>query len=101
MCTVVVSFFFYFFFFNDTATTEIYTLSLPRRSSDLWSGAECERRRFPRPPSWQSRRHPSALLRQSFLRCRRCRKRGFFRYSGSWQKNRDIDLKPRDERKRV
>src|SRR5256885_2035463 len=24
-----------FFFFNDTATTEIYTLSLPRRSSDL------------------------------------------------------------------
>src|SRR5256884_5145136 len=27
--------FFFFFFFNDTATTEIYTLSLPRRSSDL------------------------------------------------------------------
>src|SRR6266516_810564 len=26
---------FYFFFFNDTATTEIYTLSLHRRSSDL------------------------------------------------------------------
>src|SRR5689334_24540628 len=26
---------FFFFFFNDTATTEIYTLSLPRRSSDL------------------------------------------------------------------
>src|ERR1035441_3108228 len=26
-----------FFFFNDTATTEIYTLSLPRRSSDLLS----------------------------------------------------------------
>src|SRR5256885_8814940 len=25
-----------FFFFNDTATTEIYTLSLTRRSSDLW-----------------------------------------------------------------
>src|SRR5579859_8242485 len=25
-----------FFFFNDTATTEIYTLSLPRRSSDLF-----------------------------------------------------------------
>ena len=24
-----------FFFFNDTATTEIYTLSLHRRSSDL------------------------------------------------------------------
>src|SRR5438128_8599789 len=25
-----------FFFFNDTATTEIYTLSLHERSSDLW-----------------------------------------------------------------
>src|SRR5215471_20477104 len=25
----------FFFFFNDTATTEIYTLSLQRRSSDL------------------------------------------------------------------
>src|SRR5215204_6785814 len=33
------SFFFFFFFFNDTATTEIYTLSLPRRSSDLDRGA--------------------------------------------------------------
>src|SRR5574341_1480287 len=29
------SFFFFFFFFNDTATTEIYTLSLHERSSDL------------------------------------------------------------------
>src|SRR2546426_3396042 len=28
-------FFFFFFFFNDTATTEIYTLSLHERSSDL------------------------------------------------------------------
>src|SRR3712207_9110912 len=28
----------YFFFFNDTATTEIYTLSLQRRSSDLAAG---------------------------------------------------------------
>src|SRR5947209_12876984 len=27
--------FFFFFFFNDTATTEIYTLSLHERSSDL------------------------------------------------------------------
>src|SRR5688572_32329676 len=27
--------FYLFFFFNDTATTEIYTLSLTRRSSDL------------------------------------------------------------------
>src|SRR6266849_10161012 len=29
---------YYFFFFNDTATTEIYTLSLHRRSSDLLRG---------------------------------------------------------------
>src|SRR5256885_15922050 len=28
-------FIFFFFFFNDTATTEIYTLSLHERSSDL------------------------------------------------------------------
>src|SRR3712207_9280057 len=31
--------FFSFFFFNDTATTEIYTLSLHDRSSDLMRGA--------------------------------------------------------------
>src|ERR1043165_10178004 len=35
MCVVAVYWFFFFFFFNDTATTEIYTLSLQRRSSDL------------------------------------------------------------------
>src|SRR2546422_8677420 len=29
-----------FFFFNDTATTEIYTLSLTRRSSDLLAPME-------------------------------------------------------------
>src|SRR5580698_6689452 len=34
ICYFFFSFFFLFFFFNDTATTEIYTLSLPRRSSD-------------------------------------------------------------------
>src|SRR6266540_7134436 len=27
-CSVLLCFFFFFFFFNDTATTEIYTLSL-------------------------------------------------------------------------
>src|SRR5208283_6111032 len=32
--TVYYCFFFFFFFFNDTATTEIYTLSPTRRSSD-------------------------------------------------------------------
>src|SRR4051812_12266552 len=29
---------FFFFFLNDTSTTEIYTLSLTRRSSDLIAG---------------------------------------------------------------
>src|SRR3712207_9078532 len=33
---------FLFFFFNDTATTEIYTLSLHDRSSDLGQGARAE-----------------------------------------------------------
>src|SRR5688572_32519184 len=28
MCLIIISFYSYFFFFNDTATTEIYTLSL-------------------------------------------------------------------------
>src|SRR2546430_4251813 len=46
-------FFLFFFFFNDTATTEIYTLSLQRRSSDLWvascSSCECVCRSCDRP----------------------------------------------------
>src|SRR5207245_11523557 len=33
------------FFFNDTATTEIYTLSLPRRSSDLGNARGTRRSR--------------------------------------------------------
>src|SRR5229473_8303126 len=35
MKSVPVGIYLFFFFFNDTATTEIYTLSLQRRSSDL------------------------------------------------------------------
>src|SRR6266446_390184 len=34
----------FFFFFNDTATTEIYTLSLTRRSSDLVERLETARK---------------------------------------------------------
>src|SRR2546430_11510598 len=34
----------FFFFFNDTATTEIYTLSLTRRSSDLSVPGETRKR---------------------------------------------------------
>src|SRR5437899_3921329 len=35
----------FFFFFNDTATTEIYTLSLHERSSDLISASNHSRKR--------------------------------------------------------
>src|SRR5256885_8959855 len=42
--------FLYFFFFNDPATTEIYTLSLQRRSSDLVI--------FLVPLVWRHPRHP-------------------------------------------
>src|SRR5262249_60604192 len=37
----------FFFFFNDTATTEIYTLSLQRRSSDLKLAPSVCRMTFP------------------------------------------------------
>src|SRR5436309_14159344 len=42
----------FYFFFNDPATTEIYTLSLHRRSSDL------PRWRFARVRSWRSSAPP-------------------------------------------
>src|SRR3712207_6890287 len=69
------------FFFNDTATTEIYTLSLPRRSSDLSarpphagrgrgsppgsSSVRCASRRSPR-----SEEHTSELQSRQYLVCR-------------------------------
>src|SRR2546430_12533785 len=71
----------FFFFFNDTATTEIYTLSLhdalpicTRRDS---SPAACRPPRPPhrgRPPGtpgrWRSEEHTSELQSQSNLVCR-------------------------------
>src|SRR5215204_7738132 len=68
--TVWLSFFLFFFFFNDTATTEIYTLSL----HDALPIFECARRSccwLPRP--WRSRRseeHTSELQSHSDLVCR-------------------------------
>src|SRR2546427_1323501 len=65
-------FFFFFFFFNDTATTEIYTLSLhdalPICSSRTCAdGPAHERRRHdPR----RSEEHTSELQSQSNLVCR-------------------------------
>src|SRR5436305_14892521 len=67
----VYHFFLYFFFFNDTATTEIYTLSLhdalPISSDTLWPGS-C-------PPSpgldpWRSEEHTSELQSRPHLVCR-------------------------------
>src|SRR6266446_7935500 len=62
-----LSFFFPFFFFNDTATTEIYTLSLhdalpisaPSRSGPRW--------RRPRRPSGWRRDRKSTRLNSSHL----------------------------------
>src|SRR5216683_7322056 len=67
-----------FFFFNDTATTEIYTLS-PRRSSDLQSnssspasstnGVICGQG-IVRRPDRRSEEHTSELQSRSDLVCR-------------------------------
>src|SRR2546430_7716267 len=80
----------FFFFFNDTATTEIYTLSLhdalpissaitPRRTSTrIWSRpasstrpkSRARRCRTPRPSRDRSEEHTSELQSQSNLVCR-------------------------------
>src|SRR2546422_11750938 len=69
---------FSFFFFNDTATTEIYTLSLHdalpicHRSGDRRSAhgaAQRPRQRVPEPPS-RSEEHTSELQSRLHLVCR-------------------------------
>src|SRR5215510_16504711 len=68
---VISSSFFFFFFFNDTATTEIYTLSLhdalPISSNHGWksllaiiAGHNC----------WRSEEHTSELQSRGHLVCR-------------------------------
>src|SRR5687768_18586079 len=65
----------YYFFFNDTATTEIYTLSLHDalpicRSSPAWCGSE---RRMPSPvpaTAARSEEHTSELQSRLHLVCR-------------------------------
>src|SRR5258708_26419617 len=74
----------FFFFFNDTATTEIYTLSLHdalpiwRRESRVQASA-CRRPlrqppgredRWPRPPIFRSEEHTSELQSPDHLVCR-------------------------------
>src|SRR2546427_4019714 len=70
----------YFFFFNDTATTEIYTLSLhdalPISGARLLLRRQHARRRLARPaaqvrrPPPRSEEHTSELQSQSNLVCR-------------------------------
>ncbi|CAG9197929.1 hypothetical protein BVI434_1430017 [Burkholderia vietnamiensis] len=66
----LLSFFFFFFFFNDTATTEIYTLSL-HDALPIW-------RARPTRPRFTARRAclPAApiidTLKEEFSACRSC-----------------------------
>src|SRR2546430_9049895 len=66
----VLFFFFFFFFFNDTATTEIYTLSLHDALpiSGFWP--KCAKSWSRRSPRWRSEEHTSELQSQSNLVCR-------------------------------
>src|SRR5712672_4653140 len=66
--------FFFFFFFNDTATTEIYTLSLHDALPIPITGGRSTLRRAP--PHWRRRRlprseeHTSELQSLAYLVCR-------------------------------
>src|SRR5687768_18503514 len=74
--------FFFFFFFNDTATTEIYTLSLhdalpicgsffhPLRGGNDLFATHSPRIRWPLPRSPRSEEHTSELQSRLHLVCR-------------------------------
>src|SRR3989442_10530135 len=80
-----VHFYFFFFFFNDTATTEIYTLSLhdalpiwigSRKSNNsAWTRSSSFRSSISKAgpssfPSWRSEEHTSELQSRPHLVCR-------------------------------
>src|SRR5215475_15892339 len=73
---VFVFFFSFFFFFNDTATTEIYTLSLHdalpilRRVDHHARLADRAPERSQRPPGVRSEEHTSELQSRENLVCR-------------------------------
>src|SRR6476619_8389501 len=69
---LLLLFFFFFFFFNDTATTEIYTLSLHDALPILRLGrSPCRpRRHHARRPSARSEEHTSELQSLTNLVCR-------------------------------
>src|SRR5215217_9725327 len=63
----------FFFFFNDTATTEIYTLSLHVAlpiSGSKWSACSCVISTAPAPSSARSEEHTSELQSRQYLVCR-------------------------------
>src|SRR2546430_16324364 len=83
--TLLVVIFLFFFFFNDTATTEIYTLSLhdalpisaagrntcaDATSSDFRRPHLCRRKEPAKPRKARSEEHTSELQSQSNLVCR-------------------------------
>src|SRR2546427_56994 len=76
LLTFRLSFSFFFFFFNDTATTEIYTLSLHALFRSTSPGSVLPKRRnSPRSPTFsasagRSEEHTSELQSQSNLVCR-------------------------------
>src|SRR2546425_13359297 len=68
-------FFFFFFFFNDTATTEIYTLSLHDALPIFWLKIDMESNRklvgrFRAQPVGRSEEHTSELQSLAYLVCR-------------------------------
>src|SRR6266436_9647510 len=63
--------FFFFFFFNDTATTEIYTLSLHDALPISWSPAACPACSWSPPTATRrSEEHTSELQSRLHLVCR-------------------------------
>src|SRR6266496_6671845 len=63
----------FFFFFNDTATTEIYTLSLHDAlpiSTSPPPGSRSARAAVPNCPRWRSEEHTSELQSRRDLVCR-------------------------------
>src|SRR6266850_7874480 len=69
---LLVVFFCFFFFFNDTATTEIYTLSL-HDALPIWRRATWSHARWcakPKGPALRSEEHTSELQSPCNLVCR-------------------------------
>src|SRR5258708_31644615 len=65
---------FFFFFFNDTATTEIYTLSL-HDALPISADGTCRRRSFPPSMSWRRRMPQPRQTPRSGTISRRCCRR--------------------------